>query len=57
VDVFAGGLAGLVVAEVELEDVDAAVELPPWVGREVTGLPEYTNAALSRPGAVLPPIS
>lgn len=48
VDEFHGVLAGLVLAEVELEHADAHVELPAWVGAEVTDDPEYTNAALSR---------
>jgi CYTH domain-containing protein len=48
VDVFAGENAPLVVAEVELESAGAEVALPPWVGREVTEDPRYTNAALAR---------
>lgn len=47
VDVFSRP-AGIVLAEVELEDADAPVTLPPWVGREVTGEPEYYNSSLSR---------
>ena len=38
---------GLVIAEVELEDEDEAVDLPPWAGREVSGLMRYYNASLS----------
>jgi len=37
VDVYAGALAGLVIAEVELEHLDQEVPLPAWIGREVTG--------------------
>lgn len=48
VDVFAGENAPLVAAEVELESVDARVELPPWAGAEVTDDRRYTNAALAR---------
>ena len=48
VDVFAGENAGLVVAEVELARPDEPVELPPWIGAEVTEDPRYTNAALAR---------
>ncbi|HEY6001013.1 MAG TPA: CYTH domain-containing protein [bacterium] len=48
VDVFSGANAPLVVAEVEIEAVDAAVALPAWVGAEVTDDPRYTNAALAR---------
>lgn len=47
VDVFEGENAGLVVAEVELEAADAALSLPPWVGREVSADPRYYNANLS----------
>ena len=48
VDEFAGENAPLVVAEVELDDIDAEISLPPWVGLEVTYDPRYTNAALAR---------
>ena len=48
VDEFGGENAPLVVAEVELESIDAEVSLPPWVGLEVTYDPRYTNAALAR---------
>lgn len=48
VDEFTGENAPLVVAEVELDSIDAEVSLPPWVGREVTDDPRYTNAALAR---------
>src|SRR5205085_2187582 len=57
VDEFHGAHAGLVVAEVELDDVDQQVVLPPWVGREVTGDDGYSNAVLSQrglPGAAAP---
>ncbi len=48
VDVFEGDNAGLVVAEVELEAEDAALDLPSWVGREVSGEPRYYNVCLVR---------
>ncbi len=42
----------LVLAEVELPDADAPVEIPSWLAphvvREVTGEPEYGNATLAR---------
>ncbi len=47
VDVFAGANDGLVVAEIELEAEDAVVDLPPWVGLEVTADPRYFNSALA----------
>lgn len=48
IDVFFGENAGLVVAEVELGDEAQEVQLPPWVGAEVTGDPRYYNANLIR---------
>lgn len=50
VDVFEGALAGLVVAEVELASEDDEPILPPWLGREVTGDPAWTNAMLATNG-------
>lgn len=51
VDVFEGRHAGLVIAEVELESEDQSVELPDWVGAEVTDDDRYYNASLSRADA------
>lgn len=48
IDVFSGVNAGLVLAEVELEDPQQQIELPPWTGREVTSDPCYFNAYLVR---------
>lgn len=47
VDEFRGVNEGLVVAEIEIEAETAVVELPPWVGQEVSDDPRYFNAALS----------
>ena len=46
VDEFHGDNEGLVVAEVELPDVDAAIERPSWLGKEVTGDARYYNVML-----------
>lgn len=46
VDVFGGANEGLVVAEVELPSEDAAVDLPDWIGDEVTDDRRYFNASL-----------
>ncbi len=55
VDVFAGAHTGLVVAEVELETVEQAIDMPDWVGREVSHDDRYANASLARvPG--VPPV-
>jgi len=48
VDVYSGENAGLVVAEIELEKGEAAVKLPPWLGREVTGERRFYAAQLSQ---------
>ena len=50
IDIFSGENEGLIIAEVELKDVDQPVDLPSWIGREVTALPQYYNSFLvSRP--------
>jgi len=46
IDVFEGENKGLILAEVELESEDQKVELPKWVGEEVSGDPRYYNASL-----------
>jgi CYTH domain-containing protein len=46
VDSFAGVNAGLVVAEVELEDEAQEIDPPRWIGEEVTDDPRYFNANL-----------
>lgn len=47
VDEFLGDNAGLVVAEVELEHADQAIDLPEWVGEDVTDDVRYYNLALA----------
>jgi adenylate cyclase len=46
VDVYSGILNGVVLAEVELPSVDAVFDLPPWVGREITGEEQYRNETM-----------
>ncbi len=48
VDVFEGDNQGLVVAEVELEDTDEQIDLPDWLGEDVSDDPRYLNASLVR---------
>lgn len=48
VDEFFGDNAGLVVAEIELDDENEAFTKPNWLGDEVTGDERYYNAYLSR---------
>ena len=47
VDVFHGDNAGLIVAEVELEDESVSPELPGWVGAEVSEDARYFNSNLA----------
>jgi CYTH domain-containing protein len=47
VDEFQGRHAGLLIAEVELESPTGKLELPDWVGEEVTGDPQYYNSSLA----------
>lgn len=47
IDVFVGENEGLVIAEVELAEADTRLELPPWVGAEVTEDRRYYNASLA----------
>ena len=46
VDEFDGDNAGLIIAEVELEEESQAIVLPDWIGEEVTDDPRYYNANL-----------
>lgn len=46
VDEFLGVNEGLVVAEVELEHADQIVNLPEWIGEEVSEDPRYFNSNL-----------
>ncbi len=46
VDEFLGPHAGLIMAEVELSSPDEPFDKPAWLGKEVTGNPQYYNAVL-----------
>lgn len=48
VDEFAEANAGLVIAEVELSSEKQTIQLPPWVGTEVTTDRRYYNAYLAQ---------
>jgi adenylate cyclase len=52
VDVYAGDLEGLVVAEIEFdsEDEARAFEPPEWLGEDVTGDERYLNETLATAG-------
>lgn len=46
IDEFFGDNNGLIVAEVELADENQSIDLPSWIGEEVTGDPKYFNSSL-----------
>ncbi len=46
IDEFHGANEGLVIAEVELEEENQQIELPEWVGQEVSHEPKYYNSNL-----------
>ena len=46
VDVFYGENKGLVVAEIELDFAEEQINLPDWIGKEVSQDPKYYNANL-----------
>jgi adenylate cyclase len=48
IDEFAGENQGLIVAEVELNEVNQAIALPDWIGEEVTQDPRYYNSNLAK---------
>ncbi len=52
VDVYRGGLGGLIIAELEFdsEQLSESFEPPQWMGAEVTGEPGYANKSLATRG-------
>lgn len=47
IDEFQGQNQGLILAEAELTDPDQPLELPDWIGQEVSGDARYFNASLA----------
>lgn len=47
-EVFAGKLGGLIIAEVELKAIDEEFTIPVWFGREITDDHSYSNFELSK---------
>lgn len=47
IDIFNGENSGLVVAEIELTSEDEKVDLPAWIGEEVSQDPRYSNISLA----------
>ena len=48
VDVYEGILQGVVLAEVELQHADQELDLPSWIGKEVTDDPRYRKVNMER---------
>lgn len=48
IDIFGGRLAGLILAEVELTAPKEILELPDWLGAEVSDNPRYFNSNLAK---------
>ena len=48
VDEFEENLAGLIIAEIELDKISQSITIPEWVGIELTGLKNWSNASLSK---------
>lgn len=48
VDEFYGDNLGLVIAEIELNNIDEPFDKPNWLGKEVTGQIKYYNSQLSK---------
>lgn len=55
IDEFHGALEGLVVAEIELSDAAQRIDIPDFIGREVTDDSRYYNSVLSMADE-LPPV-
>ena len=47
VDEFHGENQGLIIAEVEIQSEEDEVDLPDWIGEEITGNPKYYNSYIS----------
>lgn len=48
IDVYDGILKGVEIAEVELDREDRVLELPDWVGKEVTGDSRYSKISMEK---------
>lgn len=55
IDVYDGVLKGVILAEVELSAVDQEIELPDWIGPEVTSEPPYRKINMLRARQGHPP--
>jgi CYTH domain-containing protein len=48
IDEFLNENKGLIVAEVELESAEQSIEMPPWIGQEISYDPRYLNVNLAK---------
>jgi adenylate cyclase len=48
IDVFSGENDGLIIAEIELPEEGHPIDLPSWIGAEITGRAQYYNSSLAR---------
>lgn len=48
IDEFYGDNKGLILAEIELKSESENIEMPDWIGEEVTGDPKYYNVMLTK---------
>jgi adenylate cyclase len=48
IDEYRGILKGVIVAEVELKAIDQRIDIPSWIGREVTADPSYSKMNMFR---------
>lgn len=48
IDEFNGANKGLIIAEIELSDEQQQIELPDWIGEEVSDDPRYFNSNLAK---------
>ena len=46
IDIFSGKNQGLILAEAELNSADEVIDLPEWIGEEVSNNPRYYNSNL-----------
>ena len=49
VDEFHGSLQGVIVAEVEIPEDGIKYEIPPFIGKDITGDPKYYNSNMEIP--------
>ena len=47
IDVFSGKNQGLIIAEIELNDENEEIEIPSWIGKEISNDDRYLNFNLS----------